>query len=140
MKGLFDLQSSDDLFHKLEHDYARVCDNPADAYAAFDFVVTVWHLLGWQYPGKKAKTERDNLCQCYPILRICEHLAVGAKHFMPTNPNLQAVKDSRRDSAWARTFGLPDCGLLGIGRTISSFGLWHFQGYSRRAIEYFASC
>ena len=97
MKGLFDLNSADDLCRKLEADYHRVSENPGDRFAAFDFVVTAWHLLEWRLPGKQKQAERDAICSRNPVLRICEHLAVGAKHFEPTNPKLQSVQDTHGD-------------------------------------------
>ena len=101
MKGLFDLRSADDLCRKLEHDYGRVQANPADRFAAFDFVVTAWHLLEWRLPGNGRKAARDALCSQNPILGVCEHLAVGAKHFEPSNPKLDSVADTHGDGPWA---------------------------------------
>jgi hypothetical protein len=104
-RGLFDLLSGDDLCAKLEHDFRRVSDDPSDAYAAFDFVVTAWHLLEWRFPGES--TRRKELCELHPILRVCEHLAVGAKHYEPTNPKLDSVQASRRDAFWAKGVWAP---------------------------------
>ena len=105
MEGVFDLATFDDLCAKLRRDYERVRADPRDAYAAFDFVVTAWHLLEWKIPGDKA--QRDRVADGAPILRVCEHLAVGAKHFSPSNPKLQAVKDSGRDAAWRKGVWAP---------------------------------
>lgn len=113
MNGLFDLLSFDDLCAKLEHDYRRISANPADVFAAFDFFVTAWHMLEWKYPGSSAKIQRETVAKQYPILAVLEHLAVGGKHFQPTNPKLVSVKKTRRDSAWARGLWAP--GLWGPG-------------------------
>ena len=102
MKGLFDLTSADDLCSKLEHDAVRVRDNPANAFAAFDFVVTAWHLLEWRYPGNIGRATRDALCVRFPILLVCEHLAVGVKHFEAQNPKLGSVATTRRESVWGK--------------------------------------
>jgi hypothetical protein len=51
MKGVFGLQSAPDLLRKLEADHARVHADPVDPFAAYDFVVTAWHLLEWALPG-----------------------------------------------------------------------------------------
>ena len=102
MRGLFDLLTVDDLCAKLEHDYERVSRSPADVFAAFDFLVTAWHLLEWKYPGKPSKKQREELRKQYPILALCEHLAVGAKHFEPTNENLKSVDKTHRNSSWIR--------------------------------------
>ena len=114
MRGLFDLLTGDDLCEKLEHDYARVKANKADAFAAFDFIVTAWHLLEWKYPGHAAKSQRDSLSQQYPILALCEHLAVGGKHFEPSNKKLQAVQGSRRESFWKRGMWAPGTWAQGV--------------------------
>ena len=102
MAGLFDLVTTDDLCAKLDHDYRRVKAAPADVFAAFDFIVTAWHLLEWKHPGSDGKAQRDVLWQQYPILALCEHLCVSGKHYDPTNPKLKAVQGSFRKSAWER--------------------------------------
>lgn len=114
MKGLFDLQSADDLCRKLEHDYQRLSEDPADRYAAFDFVVTAWHLLEWRLPGAGQKPKRDAFCTQNPILRVCEHLAVGAKHFLPSNPNLKSVSDTHGDGPWAHDTWAPGTWAAGV--------------------------
>jgi hypothetical protein len=105
--GLFDLVTADDLCAKLDHDYRRVKASPSDVFAAFDFIVTAWHLLEWRYSGKAAKPQRDQLLQQYPIPGLCEHLCVSGKHFAPTDPNLQAVQGSFRKSVWRRGVWAP---------------------------------
>lgn len=100
MRGLFDLLSSEYLCAKLEHDYERVRSNTADVFAAFDFLVTAWHLLEWKYPG--ARKKRKEIKKQYPILALCEHLAVSGKHFEPTDPNLNTVSETHRNSVWKR--------------------------------------
>jgi hypothetical protein len=107
MRGLFDLLSGDDLCAKLEHDYERVSRNPADVFAAFDFLVTAWHLLEWKYPGKSSQKQREDMYKQYPILALCEHLAVGGKHFEPANKKLNSVSETRRDSVWERGVWAP---------------------------------
>jgi len=102
MAGLFDLISADDLCAKLDHDYRRVKADPADVFAAFDFIVTAWHLLEWRHQGSAGKVAREALCTQYPILGLCEHLCVSGKHYEPTNPKHQSVMGTFRDAAWAR--------------------------------------
>jgi len=118
MKGLFDLNSADDLCRKLEADYHRVSENPGDRFAAFDFVVTAWHLLEWRLPGKQKQAERDAICSRNPVLRICEHLAVGAKHFEPTNPKLQSVQDTHGDGPWESSAWAPGVWASGVWQEI----------------------
>jgi hypothetical protein len=102
MAGLFDLVTADDLCAKLDHDYRRVKADSADVFAAFDFIMTAWHLLEWKYSGDNAKAQRASLCQQYPVLELCEHLCVSGKHYEPTNPKLQSVQGTFRHSPWKR--------------------------------------
>jgi hypothetical protein len=114
MKGLFDLSGAQDLCKKLEHDYARVKADPSNAFAAYDFVVTAWHLLEWHYPGNTNSSARSALSQQNPILQVCEHLAVGAKHFAPSNPRLDAVAGTERDSVWGKGVWAPGFWAPGV--------------------------
>ena len=99
MKGIFALRSADDLFAKLEADAERVRANPLDSHSAFDFCVTAWHLVEWRFPGDVEA--QSQVCLRHPVLRICEHLAVGAKHFEPQNPKLTSVAETGKVGAWA---------------------------------------
>jgi hypothetical protein len=105
--GLFDLLSPEDLYAKLEHDFTRVRANGSDVYAAFDFVITAWHLLEWRYPDPDGASTRSAMRNANPILELCEHLAVGGKHFAPTAKRHQSVSLTRRSSAWKRGFWAP---------------------------------
>jgi len=116
MAGLFDLVTADDLCAKLDHDYRRVKTDPADVFAAFDFLVTAWHLLEWKHPGRDGKTQRDSLWQQFPILALCEHLCVSGKHYEPKDPKLQALQGSFRDSAWRRGSWAPGVWAKGVWR------------------------
>jgi len=102
MKGVFILQTADDLYGKVRHDYGRVRQNRADAYAAFDFVVTAWHLLEWRYGNGR---RREEIADRFPFHRVCEHLANGAKHFHPPrNAAGKPVQGSELRSMWAPGF------------------------------------
>lgn len=107
MAGIFDLLSAADLCAKLEHDYARVTKSPSDVYAAFDFVITAWHLLEWRFHGEDGRKTRERLREEHPILEVCEHLAVGGKHFEPTAKRHRTVKASRRSAVWKRGVWAP---------------------------------
>ena len=80
--GLFELQTPADLFRKLEFDLSRLEKARTDQYAAFDVFVTAEHMLDWVYPDdpQSQKAERN----ARPALKICSHLANGAKHFKAT--------------------------------------------------------
>ena len=97
MKGFFDLRTSRDLFAKLEGDFARLKAEPRNSHVAFDFCVTAWHLVEWHV---HAPAERTAFCAKNPILGVCEHLAVGAKHFEPRDPRLTAVATTGNMSIW----------------------------------------
>jgi hypothetical protein len=99
-RGLFQLQSADDLCGKLKHDHERIKRNRMDAYAAFDFVVTAWALAEWRY----GKRERERLASKFPILRVCQHLANGAKHFLSVSrsgPGQPVVRSVWSKGTWA---------------------------------------
>jgi hypothetical protein len=99
MRGFFSLSTPSDLFRKLESDFERVLENPKDVYAAFDFCVTAWHLVDWMFPDTKSP-ERATMLKRHPILRACEHLAVGAKHFEPNSDRHNSVSSMADTSVW----------------------------------------
>ena len=94
MKGAFALKSDRDLYDKLLRDFAELKSNLTNSDAAFNFFVTAWHLLEWRYPKNKNSELRGRIRDSEPILQVCEHLAVGAKHFAPENSNLSAVSST----------------------------------------------
>ena len=91
MSGIFELRTKEDLFKKLEADFERLSKAPIDSCVAYDFFVTAWHLLEWVYPDDVNKKKRASIRDANPILRVCEYLAVGAKHFRPSD---ERVKES----------------------------------------------
>lgn len=98
-KGIFQLTTAQDLVAKARHDIARMRSDPNDAYAAFDFFVTVRHLPDWLYPNDP--TKREGLFSQYIELRICRHLADGAKHFEVTHPkHKQVINTWLSPGAW----------------------------------------
>src|SRR6266536_6294597 len=101
MRGLFGLSNSADLFKKLECEFDQLIAEPTNAYLAYNFFVTAWHLLEWKYPDPRDNHIRNQIREQTPLLQICEHLAVGAKHFEPRSPHLKAVSASKKSSGWA---------------------------------------
>jgi hypothetical protein len=101
LKGVFELRSAEQLLKKLEADLDRVIGNSLDSYAAFDFFVTAWHLVEWKHPRNSDEAARSALLRRHPVLRVCEHLAVGAKHFEPDSQRHTSVTDSARVDSWA---------------------------------------
>ena len=104
MRGLFELRTAADMFEKLEAEYKALSAAPADSRAAYNFFVTAWHLLEWLYPDQaRLKSVRDTQA----ILQVCEHLAVGAKHFRPTATRLRSVTETGRAHYWAAGYWHP---------------------------------
>ena len=77
MEGFFELQTAEDLLHKLERDYARLQQDPDDVDAAYNFFVTAENLPEWV----KDKAFKHKIQQQETLLTICHELATGAKHF-----------------------------------------------------------
>jgi hypothetical protein len=94
-KGLFELQSPQDLLKKLHHDYARLQQSPLDQYAAFDFFVTGEHMLDWLYPNDSQK--RKHVRDKNVLLQVCSHIANGSKHFVASDKRHVSVKDVRKN-------------------------------------------
>lgn len=100
MAGIFELTTAKDLYEKLKRDFSSFESAPLDSDLAFNFFVTAWHLLEWAHPKNSAtqKQIRDSNI----VLQICEHLAVGAKHFEPSSKKHKSVKSSAiTGGAWA---------------------------------------
>ena len=72
-----------------------------DSYAAFDFFVTAWHLVEWKHPPASDGAARSALLARHPILRVCEHIAVGAKHFEPDPQRHKSVSETAATGVWA---------------------------------------
>ena len=83
-RGFLGLFEANDLFNKLKHDFEVLNKNPADIYNAYNFFVTAEHLPDW--------VENTKLKDGNPYLRICSHLATGAKHFIVTNPKKDSIE------------------------------------------------
>lgn len=105
IKGFLDLRTHADLFKKLEWEFKKLKEHPTSSYLAFNFFVTAWHLLEWKHPDPDGKETRKSLRDQTPLLQICEHLAVGAKHFAPSSPKHQSVSGSKRSGVWGGSWG-----------------------------------
>lgn len=113
MSGIFELKTFEDLYSKLKRDYLAFEQDQLNSDLAFNFFVTAWHLLEWVYPGDctAQKSARDSNI----ILQICEHLAVGAKHFNPTSRKHKSVKNSDiSGGAWAKKAWAPGVWKKGV--------------------------
>lgn len=102
-RGIFQLRSASDLLAKARHDFARLQSDPHDAYAAFDFFVTVRHIPDWLHPHDDAKVKA--LFSQNVELRICRHIADGAKHFEATDErHIQVANTSLSLGAWGKSW------------------------------------
>jgi hypothetical protein len=103
--GFLDLRTHEDLFKKLEWEFAALSEEPTSSYRAYNFFVTGWHLLEWEHPDPSGKPIRQSIRNRTPLLQVCEHLAVGAKHFAPSSAKHQSVTGSKRTGVWGGSWG-----------------------------------
>jgi hypothetical protein len=89
MSGIFQLQTPSDLREKLRRDFDKLKAEPLNADAAFNFFVTAEHMPDWAFPGEAGKDDRKEARRGSALMRVCSHLANGAKHF--------EVDDQRHD-------------------------------------------
>jgi len=102
--GMFELTTARQLLEKAEHDLARLRASPLDAYAAFDLFVTARHIPEWLFPDDDSKSQA--LFKQHVELRICRHIADGAKHFVAKDKRHHQVKGTAKtDSAWGSAWG-----------------------------------
>ena len=89
--GFYDLTSAGELLKKLKWEFSNMANSKAEMeyrYHAFNFFVTGFHIADWLHPGNKQL--QDSLKET-DILKICGHIANGAKHFQ-TWPSVKAVR------------------------------------------------
>jgi hypothetical protein len=108
MQGFFELKTSKDLLRKIEHEYDDLETHPTESYAAFNFMVTAYHIVDWLYPNDSSK--RKTLIDNTLLLQVASHLANGAKHFR-FDPNRRpviygSVSDARHKRYWRYPFGV----------------------------------
>lgn len=101
MPEWFRLSTPQELFSKLQHDAEHLTHDPTDAYRAFNFVVTAFHLLDWAHPGDAGKEARTALRHKEPLLQVLAHLANGVKHFKLNDPKLDALRGAGGAPSWA---------------------------------------
>lgn len=102
--GFFELQTPHDLLQKARNDLERLRANQMDTYAAFDFFVTARHIPEWLHP--KDSASRDRHFSDHVELRVCRHLADGAKHFILTHKQHQQVQTTTRlRGVWGGSWG-----------------------------------
>ncbi len=117
MKGVFGLVNGADLHRKLLWEHSSFLNRPTDPFAAYNFFVTAWHLLEWAFPGSDNASRRAALKKEHSILRVCEHLAVGAKHFEATRSTVNSVVSTRTAGVWSEGFWAPGVWAEGTWET-----------------------
>ena len=100
-EGMAYLKTAKDLLYKLKHDLKRLKDEPANAYAAFDFFITAEHLFDWKYKDfsepheeKEIKLRGKRKCKVKnnrQLLKLISHIGSGAKHFVATDARHKSV-------------------------------------------------
>jgi len=99
-KGFIELKSVSDYWKKLLFDYTELKKRDKDTYIAFNFFVTAYHLLDWVFEGNYSD-ERTELNKV-PILKICNHIANGIKHFEPKRHS--SVKEIKKKGLYEEGF------------------------------------
>jgi len=87
-KGFIELNNVLDYWDKLNYDYSNLITNNENVYDAFNFFVTAWHFTDWYFnelfpsdSEKELKGKIRNFKTDNPIIKVCEHIANGGKHF-----------------------------------------------------------
>jgi hypothetical protein len=124
MHQFFDLKTPGDLLRKLQREYDRWEADELNVDLAWNFFVTAEHLPDWvhyQDMPTSGKTRPDlldgedhyafKMDLSRPVLRICSHLANGAKHFHLKNSKLSSVASTRLQGGWI-PLGLVPPGLF----------------------------
>jgi hypothetical protein len=90
------------LLHKLEWEYAQWQEDPLNTYRAWNFFATAEHLPDWLArtgPRALGGFRISAFRRSTPLLRICSHLASGARHFRP-GPEHTSVASTHRREGW----------------------------------------
>ena len=94
-KGFVELRNVKDYWKKLLFDFDHLRENEEHTYTAFNFFVTAYHLIDWIFEGQKSE-ERTELHQ-KPLMKLCSHIANGAKHFHIDSKRHKSVKKIEKD-------------------------------------------
>lgn len=100
VRGVFTLQTAEDLLAKLENDLNLLKKDRSNPYLAFNFFVTAEHILDWVYPGYANKKKREAERDSEVLLQICSHLATGAKHFVAEATHHKSVANAGTRIRW----------------------------------------
>ena len=61
--------------------------------------------------------KRNKIKEKHPILQICEHIAIGAKHFKPNKKSLKSVQSTNKGGVWAEGTWAPNTWSEGVWAT-----------------------
>ena len=78
--------------------YAHEPERPASRVGTTRSEVVLGGITG---TSMRDTNSRDRRAEEQPILKVCQHLANGAKHFKLNNRKLKSGESTQRDSAWA---------------------------------------
>ena len=122
MQGVFQLVGPTDLRAKLRRDLKRFSEEPLNPDMAFNFFVTAEHMLDWVYPGRANSKRRTAEKRESALLRVCSHLANGAKHFEVEDPQHDSVKSTGTAGGYLSPSYFPSAYLadayFGAGRVL----------------------
>lgn len=97
--GFIELNNVIDYWDKLNYDYHNLINNNENVYDAFNFFVTSWHFTDWYFneifPDSTEKEIKDKIWKFKndnPVIKICEHIANGGKHFSIDKKRNHSVK------------------------------------------------
>lgn len=97
-KGFIELNTVNDYWKKLQHDYLLLSNNCEDVYLAFNFFVTAYHLIDWIFEGERSReNEERKVFETNSLMKICFHICNGAKHFNPLDKRNDSVKKIEKD-------------------------------------------
>lgn len=94
--GFSELTSPHDLLNKAKRDFDKMRADKSNVDLAFNFFVTIEHMPDWLGMNRKEIKEIKNGSA---VLRVCSHLACGAKHFEPFE-SYKSIKSVQTDSVY----------------------------------------
>ena len=122
MVGVFQLRTAVDLREKLRRDLAKFESEPLNPDVAFNFFVTAEHMLDWVYPKNVNKLKRTAERKKSAILRVCSHLANGAKHLEVEVPHHDSVSSTGTEGGYFPASYYPQSyfsnAYFGVGRAL----------------------
>ncbi len=93
--GFVEIKSVPDYWKKLNFDFSKLRVNDNDTYLAFNFFVTAYHMIDWIFEAKHHE-ERSDLNN-EPIMKICNHIVSGIKHFVPGSKRHNSVVEIEKE-------------------------------------------